>query len=154
MRLVNTWHGIWDHSYIQYLSRSFRFLGQRLYTRLQLFRTDFLWGLGRGTVMAMAKPLFCSRWTIFVMILRCASAHCPAGRSKPRPMIVHDTMYPNKMSRAFGRDTAPQHQRSATILHSGYEVLLCIAIFLSMPNPPLMFVAKKLYFGLIWQYKI
>src|SRR4029434_8630329 len=27
--------------------------------------TDFLWGLGRGTVMAMAKPLFCGRWTIF-----------------------------------------------------------------------------------------
>ena len=23
--------------------------------------TDFLWGLGRGTVMAMAKPLFCGR---------------------------------------------------------------------------------------------
>ena len=23
--------------------------------------TDFLWGLGQGTVMAMAKPLFCGR---------------------------------------------------------------------------------------------
>ena len=29
-------------------------------TPLQLI-TDFLWGLGRGTVMAMAKPLFCGR---------------------------------------------------------------------------------------------
>src|SRR4029434_4552470 len=54
-------------------------------------------------------------------------------------------MYPNKMSTAFGRKTAPPHQRSATILHSGYEVLFCKAIFLSTPNPPLMFFAKKLY---------
>ena len=54
-------------------------------------------------------------------------------------------MYPNKMSRAFGKKTASQHQRSATIIHSGYEVLFCMAIFLSKPNPPLMFVAKKLY---------
>src|SRR4029434_1401221 len=54
-------------------------------------------------------------------------------------------MYPNKMSRAFGRKTAPSHQRSATILHSEYEVLFCMAIFLSTPNPGLMFVAKKLY---------
>src|SRR4029434_5652957 len=45
-------------------------------------------------------------------------------------------MYPNSMSRAFGRKTAPQHQRSATILHSGYEVLFCMAIFLFTPNPP------------------
>src|SRR4029434_2129742 len=62
-------------------------------------------------------------------------------------LMVHDTMYPNKMSRAFGRKTAPQHQRSATILHIGYEVLFCMAIFLSTPDPPLMFVAKKLHFG-------
>src|SRR4029434_2668645 len=41
--------------------------------------TDFLWSLGRRTVMAMAKPLFCGRWTIFVLVLRCASDHCPAG---------------------------------------------------------------------------
>src|SRR4029434_8099543 len=40
---------------------------------------------------------------------------------------VHDTMYPNKRSRAFGRKTASQHQRSATILHIGYEVLFCMA---------------------------
>ena len=31
---------------------------------------------------------------------------------------------------------------SITILHRGYEVLFCMAIFLSTPNPPLMFVAK------------
>src|SRR4029434_7136268 len=36
---------------------------------------DFLWGLGRGTVMAMAKTLFCGRCTLFVVILRCASDH-------------------------------------------------------------------------------
>ena len=51
-------------------------------------------------------------------------------------------MYPNKMSRAFGRKTAPQHQRSATILHIGYGGLFCMAMFLSTPKPPLMFVAK------------
>src|SRR4029434_1222556 len=49
------------------------------------------------------------------------------------------------MSRAFGRKTAPQHQRSATILHIGYGGLFCMAIFLSTPNPPLMFV-----FCLLW----
>src|SRR4029434_489906 len=81
--------------------------------------------------------------TIFVLILRCASDHCPAGRSD-QPILsllegavrflfnicwylmVHDTMYPNNMSRAFGRKTAPQHPRSATILHIGYEVLFCM----------------------------
>src|SRR4029434_7807891 len=46
--------------------------------------TDFLWGLGRGTVMAMAKPLFCRLCTIFVLILRCASDHCPARRYNHR----------------------------------------------------------------------
>src|SRR4029434_4151078 len=60
-----------------------------------------------------------------------------------------ESMYPNKMSRAFGSKTAPQHQRSATKFHSGCEVLFCMAMFLSTPNPPLIFVAKKLYFGLI-----
>src|SRR4029434_2625818 len=61
---------------------------------------------------------------------------------------IHDTMYPNKMSRAFGRKTAPQHQRSATILHIGYEVLFCIAIFLSTPNPPFdVFCQKKLFWS-------
>ncbi len=31
---VNTWHGIWDHSFIQNLSRSFRFPGRRFWTLL------------------------------------------------------------------------------------------------------------------------
>ena len=56
-------------------------------------------------------------------------------------------MYPNK--RAFGRKTALEHQRSTTIIHSGYEVLFCMAIFLSTPNPSLLFVAKKLF---IWSH--
>src|SRR4029434_9226879 len=43
--------------------------------------TDFLWGLGWGTVKAMAKPLFCGRRTIFVLIWRCVSDPCPAGSS-------------------------------------------------------------------------
>ena len=102
----------------------------------------FSMGFRLGTVMAMAKALFCGQWTIFVLILRCASDHWHAGRSNHSPfyaywrglMIVHDTMSPNKMCRAFGRKTAPQHQRSATILHSGYEVLFCMAIFLSTPG--------------------
>ena len=34
MRLENTWQGIWDHSSIQNLSRSFRFRGPRLWTLL------------------------------------------------------------------------------------------------------------------------
>src|SRR4029434_1121918 len=46
--------------------------------------------------------------------------------------------------RAFGRKTAPQHQRSAIILHIGYGGLFCMAIFLYTPNTTLMFVAKQL----------
>src|SRR4029434_5823090 len=34
--------------------------------------------------------------------------------------LMESMMYPNKMSRAFGRKTAPQHQRSATIRHIWY----------------------------------
>src|SRR4029434_5106285 len=58
-------------------------------TPLQLI-TNILWGLGGGgTVMAMAKPLFCGRRTIFVLILRCASDHCPAGRSNHGPFQAY-----------------------------------------------------------------
>src|SRR4029434_3474138 len=51
--------------------------------------TDFLWGLGLGTVMAMTKPLFCGRRTIFVLILRCASDHCHAGRFNHGPFQAY-----------------------------------------------------------------
>src|SRR4029434_8380271 len=51
--------------------------------------TDFLRGLGQGSVMAMAKTLFWGRLTIFVLILRCASDHCPAGRSNHGPFQAY-----------------------------------------------------------------
>ena len=38
------------------------------------------------------------------------------------------TMYPNKMSRAFGRKTAPQHQRSAPYFTLGMR---CFSVWLS-----------------------
>ena len=96
---------------------------------------------------------------------------CPVGRSNDDPVSaswqrqmgfglkspgtvldgVHDTMYPNKVPRAFGSKTASQHHRSTTILHSGDYVILifCMTMALFMPNPPLVFVAKKLYFSII-----
>ena len=36
-------------------------VGEHMARDLRPFNTYFLWGFGRGTVMAMAKPLFCSR---------------------------------------------------------------------------------------------
>ncbi len=59
-------------------------------------------------------------------------------------------MHPNKVPRASGRETGPQHHRSSPILHSGHEVLFCILIFCVPPDPLRVFVAKNLYLGLIW----
>ncbi|KAI5613482.1 TSC22 domain family protein 1 isoform 3, partial [Silurus asotus] len=41
---------------------------------------------------------------------------------------IHNAMHPNKVPRAFGRETGPQHHRSSTILHGGHEVLFGILI--------------------------
>lgn len=62
------------------------------------------------------------------------------------------TIHFNRRFRALSRKTASQHQRSIITLQSGCEVLFWMSIFLSTPNQPLMFVARKPYFDPIWSY--
>ena len=62
----------------------------------------------------------------------------------------HDAVDLNKGARSRGRKIAQKHQRSTTIFYCRYEVLLCVCLCFSKPNPPLMCVAKELYFHVIW----
>src|SRR4029434_5011573 len=58
-----------------------------------------------------------------------------------------ESMIPCILTRCPG--PLEEKQPHNIILHSGYEVLFCMAIFLSTPNPSLLFVAKKLF---IWSH--
>ncbi|MEQ2180671.1 hypothetical protein GOODEAATRI_003568 [Goodea atripinnis] len=52
----------------------------------------------------------------------------------------HDAMHSNNVLTSFGSKTAPQHQRSSTVLNKGHEVLF--QIFLSHQTH-MLFVAEK-----------
>ena len=78
-------------------------------------------------LMAMAEAWFCAKLTIFVFIRMDVLDHCPARKSNDNSVLVswqghpdsdfkclvfndlHDATYPNKVPRAFGGKTAPQH---------------------------------------------
>ena len=95
------------------------------------FRSGDCDGHGKNLSSAVGEPFLCRFWgvvRIIVLLEGPATAHfklpgwgCYVFISY---LLVFDgvnvNMYPNKMSRAFGRKTAPQHQRSATILHGAF----------------------------------
>ncbi len=70
MRLENTWQEIRDHSFIQNLSRSFRFTAPWRCFFSSVHLTHFLQGSGQRTGMAIAEAWFCAQWSIFVLFLR------------------------------------------------------------------------------------
>ncbi len=68
--MKNTWQEIRDHSFIQNLSRSFRFTAPWRCFFSSVHLTHFLQGSGQRTGMAIAEAWFCAQWPIFVLILR------------------------------------------------------------------------------------
>ncbi len=65
MRLENTWEEIRDHSFIQNLSRSFRFPAPWLCFFSSVHLTHFLQGSGQRTGRAIAEDWFCAQWPVF-----------------------------------------------------------------------------------------
>ncbi len=70
MRLENACQEIRDHSFIQNLSRPFRFTAPWRCFFSSIHLTHVLQGLGQRTGMAIAEAWFCAQWPIFVLFLR------------------------------------------------------------------------------------
>ncbi len=66
----DTWQEIRDNSFIQNLSRSFRFTAPCWCFFSSVHLTHFLQGSGQRTGMAIAEAWFCAQWPIFVLFLR------------------------------------------------------------------------------------
>ncbi len=131
MRLENTWQEIRDHSFIQNLSRSFRFTASSLqFTSLIFYRVQV-----RGLEWP-AEAWFCAQWPIFVLFLRFVFGLLSGWKIQTWPIIrfltesvtywffyvlvfdrIHDAMCLNKMSRTSSRNIGPQHQKYSSIFH-------------------------------------
>ncbi len=141
MRLENTWQEIRDHSFIQNLSRSFRFTAPWRCFFSSVHLTHFLQGAGQRTGMAIAETWFCAQWSIFVLFLRFVFGLL-SWKIQTWPIIrfltesvtcwffyllvfdrIHDAMYLNKMSRTSSRNIGPQHQKYSSIFHGTHRVL-------------------------------
>ncbi len=145
MRLENTWQEIRDHSFIQNLSRSFRFTAPWQCFSSSVHLTHFLQGSGQRTGMA-SRRLVLSLVTHFLCCFwgLCLD-YCPVGRSYMAHYkisnrvshllifyllvfdIIHDAMCLNKMSRTSSRNTGHNIKNTAVyfIVHMGYFLSLC-----------------------------
>ncbi len=139
MRLENTWQEIRDRSFIQNLSRSFRFTAPWRCFFSSVHLTYFLQGSGQRTGMAIAEAWFCAQWPIFVLFLRfvfgllsgCKIQTWPISNRVSHLLIfyllvfdrIHDAMHLNKMSRTSSRNIGPQHQTYSSIFHCTHGVL-------------------------------
>ncbi len=139
MRLENTWQEIRDRSFIQNLSRSFRFIAPWRCFFSSVHLTYFLQGSGQRTGMAIAEAWFCAQWPIFVLFLRfvfgllsgCKIQTWPISNRVSHLLIfyllvfdrIHDAMHLNKMSRTSSRNIGPQHQTYSSIFHCTHGVL-------------------------------
>ncbi len=147
MRLENSWQEIRDHSFIQNLSRSFRFTApwRCFFSSSHSFST----GSGQRTGMARAEAWFCAQWPIFVLFLRFVFGLLCSWKVQTWPIIrflndsvtcwflylfdrIHDAMYLNKMSRTSSRNIGPQHQKYSSIFNCTHGVLF-IPVF-TKPN--------------------
>ncbi len=142
MRLENTWKEIRDHSFIQNLSRSFRFTAPWWCFFSSVHPTHFLQGSGQRTGMAIAEAWFCAQWPIFVLFLRFVFGLLYGWKIQTWPIIrflkesvtywcfyllvfdrIHDAMCLNKMSRTSSSNIGPQHQKYSSIFHCTHGVL-------------------------------
>ncbi len=141
MRLENTWQEIWDHSFIQNLSRSFRFPAPCWCFFSSVHLTHFLQGSGQRTGMAIAEAWFCALahfcvfefcFWIIVRLEDQNMAHYKISNRVSHLLIffyllvfdrISDAMYLNKMSRTSSRNIGPQHQKYSSIFHCTHWVL-------------------------------
>ncbi len=142
MRLENTWQEIRDHSFIQNLSRSFRFTTPWRCFFSWVHLTHFLQGSGQRTGMIIAEAWFCTQWPIFVLFLRFMFGLLYGWKIQTWPIIrfltesvtywffyllvfdrIHDAMCLNKMSRTSSRKIGPQYQKYSSIFHCTHGVL-------------------------------
>ncbi len=136
MRLENTWQEIRDHSFIQNLSRSFRFTAPWRCFFSSVHLTHFLQGSGQRIGMASRSlvlwPMthFCVVW-IIVRLEYPNMAHYKISNRVSHLLILyllvfdrlHDAMCLNKMSRTSSRNIGPQHQKYCSIFHYTHGVL-------------------------------
>ncbi len=142
MRLENTWQEIRDHSFIQNLSRSFRFTAPCRCFFSSVHLTHFLQGSGQRTGMAIAEALVLCPVTHFCVVFKVCvwiivrledpnKAHYKISNRVSHLLIfyllvfdrIHDVMCLNKMSRTSSRNIGPQHQKYSSIFHCTHGVL-------------------------------
>ncbi len=143
MRLENTWQEIRDHSFIQNLSRSFRFTAPWQCFSSSVHLTHVLQGSGQRTGMAIAEAWFCAQWPIFVLFLRFVYGLLSSWKIQTWPIIrfltesviywffyllvfdrISDAMYLNKMSRTSRRNIGPQHQKYSSIFNCTWGIFI------------------------------
>ncbi len=141
MRLENTWQEIRDHSFIQNLSRSFRFTAPWRCFFSSVHLTLFLQGSGQRTGMASRSLVLCSVTHFCVVFEVCVwivvrledpnMAHYKISNRVSHFLIflsvvfdrIHDAMCLNKMSRTSSRNIGPQHQKYSSIFYCTHGVL-------------------------------
>ncbi len=146
MRIENTWQEIRDHSFIQNLSRSFRFVAPcwcffssvhpLIFYR---FRSEDWNGHSRSLVLC-SGTYFCVVFEVCVWIIAWLEdpnmAHYKISNRVIHLLIfyllvldrIHDATCLNKMSRTSSRDIGPQHKKYSSIFNCTHEVLY-IAVF-------------------------
>src|SRR4029434_8947420 len=87
MRLVNTWHGIGDHSSIQYLSRSFRFQGQCLWTLIFSSSHRFSMGFRSGDCDGHGKTFILRSVNHFCVDFEVCFRSLSCWQVQPRPIL-------------------------------------------------------------------
>ncbi len=135
MRLENTWREIRDHSFIQNLSRPFRFTAPWRCIFSSVHLTHFLQGSVQKTGMVIAEAWFCVVFEVCVWIIVQLEdpnmAHYKISNRFSHLMIfyllvfdrIHDAMCLNKMSRTSSRNICPQHKKYSSRFHCTHEVL-------------------------------
>ncbi len=141
MRLENTWREIRDHSFIQNLSRSFRFTAPWRCFFSSVHLTHFLQGSGQRTGMASRSLVLCSVTHFCVVFEVCVwiivrledpnMAHYKISNWVSHLLIfyllvfdiINDAMCLNKMSRTSSRNIGPEHQKYSSIFHCTHGVL-------------------------------
>ncbi len=123
-----------DHSFIQNLSRSFRFTAPWRCFFSSVHLTHFLQGSGQRTGMNIAEAWFCAQWPICLLFLRFVFVILSGWKTQTWLIIrfltksvtylyfyllvfdrIHDVMCLNKMSRTSSRNIGPQHQKYSSI---------------------------------------
>ncbi len=135
MRLENTWQEIRDHSFIQNLSRPFRFTDPWWCFFSSVQHTHFLQGSVQRTGMVIAEAWFCVVFEdcvwIIVRLEDPNMAHYTISNRVSPLMIfyllvfdrIHDAMCLNKMSRTSSINKCPQHQKYSSRFHCTHGVL-------------------------------